>query len=87
MEWTASLKCAIDYIEQHLLEDINAVDVADTVHQSAFYFQKGFRIMTGYTISEYIRFRRLYLAGLDVIAGNERIIDLALKYGYEHQDI
>lgn len=83
MEWTASLKCAIDYMETHLLEDIGAKDVADAVHLSAFYFQKGFRIMTGYTVSEYIRYRRLYLAALDVIAGKEQIIALSYKYGYE----
>lgn len=83
MEWTTSLKCAIDYMETHLLEDISAGDVADAVHVSPFYFQKGFRIMTGYTVSEYIRYRRLYLAALDVLADNERIIDLSCKYGYE----
>lgn len=39
--------------------------------------------MTGYSIEEYVRFRRLYLAALDVIAGREKVIDLSLKYGYE----
>jgi AraC family transcriptional regulator len=39
--------------------------------------------MTGYSISEYIRYRRLYLAALDVIADKEKVIDLAFKYGYE----
>ena len=58
-------------------------DVAEEVHISSYYLQKGFSIMTGYTISEYIRCRRLYLAALDVIAGKERGLDLAYKYGYE----
>ena len=83
MEWTQSLKRAIDYMEAHLLENIDADDVADQIYMSSFYFQKGFKIMTGYSVGEYIRCRRLYLAALDAIAGREKIIDLAYKYGYD----
>lgn len=83
MEWTESLRSAIAYMEEHLLDDISADDVAEAVHISSFYLQKAFRIMTGYSVGEYIRYRRLYLAALDVIAGKEKIIDLAYKYGYE----
>ncbi len=83
MEWTESLKTAIDYMEANLLEDISAEDVADQIHMSSFYMQKGFKIMTGYTIAEYIRCRRLYLAALDMIAGKEKVIDLAYQYGYD----
>lgn len=96
MEWLASLKKAIDYMEEHLLADIGAKEVADAVHISPFYFQKGFKIVTGYSIGEYLRNRRLYLAGLDVIKGENipckvkgngraeaKIIDLAYKYGYD----
>lgn len=83
MEWTQSLKMAVDYMEQHMLEDISAEDVAESVFISPFYFQKGFKIMTGYTITEYIRNRRLYLAALDIVRGHEKIINLAYKYGYD----
>lgn len=83
MEWTISLKKAIDYMEEHLLEEIGADDVAGAVYMSSFYFQKGFKIMTGYSVGEYIRNRRLYLAGLEVVAGREKVIDLAYKYGYD----
>ncbi len=84
MDWLASLKKAIDYMEENLLADIGAAEVADAVHISSFYFQKGFKIVTGYSIGEYLRNRRLYLAGIDVIqGGNEKIIDLAYKYGYD----
>ena len=69
MEWMASLRKSIDYMEEHLLADIGAKEVADAVHISPFYFQKGFKIVTGYSIGEYLRNRRLYLAGLDVIKG------------------
>lgn len=83
MEWTESLRSAIDYMEKNLLEDIRAEDVAEQVHISSFYLQKVFRIMTGYSIGEYIRFRRLYLAALEVVQDDEKIIDIAYKYGYE----
>lgn len=83
MEWTESLRKAIHYMETHLLEDIRAEDVAEEVHISPFYLQKGFSIVTGYSIAEYLRNRRLYLAALDIVAGKEKVIELAYKYGYE----
>lgn len=83
MEWIGSLKLAINYMEKHLVENISAEEVAEAVYMSPFYFQKGFKIMTGYSVGEYIRYRRLYMAALEAIAGNEKIIDLAYKYGYD----
>lgn len=83
MDWLTSMRQAIEYMEVHLLEDIDAKDVANAVHMSSFYLQKGFKVMTGYTIREYIRCRRLYMAALEVAAGREKIIDLADKYGYD----
>ena len=50
MEWLSALKNAISYMEAHLLEDITAADVAGAVHMSSFYFQRGFKIVTGYTV-------------------------------------
>lgn len=83
MEWTASLQAAIRYIEAHLLEDFCAQDVAREVYISPFYLQKGFSILTGYSLGEYIRGRRLYLAALDVLSGKGKVIDLAYRYGYD----
>lgn len=83
MEWIESLKLAINYMEKHLLESIDVDDVADEVFMSTVYFQKGFKIITGYSVGEYIRNRRIYMAALDAISGNEKVIDLAYKYGYE----
>lgn len=82
MEWMESLRTAIDFMERNLMNEIDTEDVAEEVHISSFYLQRGFKFMTGYSIGEYIRCRRLYLAALDVIAGREKVIDLAYKYGY-----
>lgn len=83
MDWTESLQKAIAYMEKNLLENISADDVARQVNISSFYFQKGFHIMTGYSVGEYLRNRRLYLAALDIAAGTEKVIEAAFKYGYE----
>ena len=61
MEWVESLKVAVDYMEKNLLENIVADDVADAVYMSPFYFHRGFKLMTRYSIAEYIRYRRLYM--------------------------
>ena len=60
LEWVTSIRKAIDYMEAHLEYDISAQDVANQVFMSSFFFQKGFSLMTGYGLSEYMRNRRLY---------------------------
>ena len=57
--------------------------MARAVHLSPFFLQRGFSLMTGYGIGEYIRNRRLYQAALDLRKTEEKVIDVALRYGYE----
>ncbi len=83
MEWLESIKKSVEYMEAHLLEQIGSEDMADQVGMSQYYLQKGFHVMTGYTMAEYIKKRRLYLAALDVLADSEKVIDIAYKYGYD----
>ena len=83
MEWIASIKATIDYIENNLLTVKGIEEIAKYAAVSPFYLQTGFRIMTGYSIGEYIRNRKLYLAGLDVWADKEKIIDIEYRYGYD----
>lgn len=68
------------------MEDIKIEDVANEVYMSSLYLQKGFSIMCGYTIGEYVRNRRLSLAGFDVMNTDDKIIDIALKYYYDSPD-
>ncbi len=86
MEWTESIGKAIRFIEDNIAEDITVDMIAEHVNISSFYFQKGFAMLCGFTIAEYIRNRRLALAGNDLATGNEKIIDIALKYGYDSPD-
>lgn len=83
MEWVTAIKEAIKYMEDELLTIKGPEEVADHVHMSPMYLQRGFQIMTGYTIGEYIRNRKLYLAAMDLMNTDKKVIDIALKYGYE----
>lgn len=83
MDWIMGLQRAVDYIEAHLTEQISYEDVAREAYVSPFYFQRVFSILCGYTVGEYIRNRRLTLAGSELLATDQKVIDLALKYGYE----
>lgn len=65
MEWLSAIRAAIDYMENHLTDNISAQDVAGQVYLSPFFFQRCFSLMTGYGIGEYLRNRRLYLPALD----------------------
>ena len=86
MEWTKAICEAVEYIEEHMTEELTTERVAEHVSISPFYFQKGFSMLCGLTVMEYIRNRRLTLAGGELIAGDEKIIDVALKYGYDSPD-
>ncbi len=86
MEWAKSIREAIEFIETNLAEDISAEDVARHVNISPFYFQRGFTLLCGYTIAEYIRNRRLALAAGELAGGSAKVIDIAMKYGYGSPD-
>ena len=83
MEWITSIRTSIDYMEEHLTDNISAQDVADQVYLSPFFLQKGFSLITGYGIGEYIRNRRLHNAALDLKETEDKVIDIALRYCYE----
>lgn len=86
MKWTESISEAISYIEENITGDLTIEGIAGQVCISPFYFQKGFAMLCGFTVGEYIRFRRLALAGAELVATDQKIIDLALKYGFDSPD-
>ncbi|MGL5151115.1 MAG: AraC family transcriptional regulator [Clostridium sp.] len=86
MEWIESIREAISYIEENITNNLSIKEIADKVNISPFYFQKGFGMLCGYSLSEYIKRRRLALAGSEVLSTNEKIIDIAIKYGYDSPD-
>ena len=86
MDWIHAVMTAVDYIEENMTEELTADIIASKVNVSPFYFQKGFSLLCGLTLKEYIRNRRLTLAGNELCSGNRRVIDVALKYGYDSPD-
>lgn len=83
MDWLKTLRASIGYMEAHMQDPVTPGQVAAAVHISPFYLQKGFQIITGYSMGEYLRNRRLYLAALDLLGEGEKVIDVAFKYGYQ----
>ena len=83
MEWIAGLQRAIDYVEAHLTEEIDYERAAREACSSVFHFQRVFGILCGFTLGDYIRMRRLSLAASDLAGGEDRVIDIALRYGYD----
>ena len=80
-----TIQAAIDYIEAHLTEDIDVHDVAAHAYISAFHFQRVFSAVCGLPFGEYIRRRRLTLAAQELMGGC-KVIDAAMKYGYDSPD-
>lgn len=83
MEWITGIQRAINYMEDHLKEELDYGAIAREAACSGYYFQKIFNILCGMTVGEYIRNRRLSLAGSELMNTDKKIIDIALEYGYE----
>ncbi|MCH5585823.1 AraC family transcriptional regulator [Shimazuella sp. AN120528] len=82
-----SLNHAIEYIEQNLTGEIDFQEVAKRSLCSEYHFRRMFSHLAGVSLSEYIRNRRLTLAAFDLmIEENQRILDIAVKYGYSSAD-
>ncbi len=83
MDQIQGIQNAIAYIEEHLTEKIDYEEVAKTAYFSCFHFQRVFGIMCGITLGEYIRRRRLTLAGSELLSEKAKVTDVAFKYGYD----
>lgn len=83
MEWIKRLNSAVEYMEAHLLEKIDYEKVAEIANCPAYHFQRMFFYMTDISVSEYIRRRRMSLAAVDLQDAGAKVIDIALKYGYD----
>ncbi len=83
MEWSERMNAAISYIEENLTEEIDFNKAAQTACCSTFHFQRMFFAIIGLTPAEYVRRRRLTLAARDLVSTDSRVIDVAVKYGYD----
>jgi len=86
MEWDEKLQLIVDYIEKHLQrmqEPINPQEVAEIAGCSFGFFQKVFSYMNGISFSEYVRSRKLTLAGYDLKSTDKKVVDISYQYGYD----
>lgn len=86
MEWNEKLQLIIDYVENHLQRDEEPIDIQEIVkiaECSYTFFQKVFSYMNGISFADYIRYRKLTLAGYDMKSTRLKVVDISYKYGYE----
>ncbi len=83
MDWISGIQNAINYIEDNITNELDYEKIATKAFLSAFYFQRIFGILCGISLGEYIRNRRLTLAGSELSSTDAKVIDIALKYGYD----
>ena len=81
MEWIDRLNQSLRFIEEHLTEEIDYAQLGRIACCSAYHYQRMFAYMAGIPLSEYIRRRRMSLAAVD-LQGGEKVVDVAVKYGY-----
>jgi AraC-like DNA-binding protein/flagellar motor switch/type III secretory pathway protein FliN len=86
MDWVQRMNLALDYIENNLDSEIEENKIAELSASSKGMFQRIFSVLTDMSLSEYIRKRRLTQAAFDIRNTDEKIIDIALKYGYNSSD-
>lgn len=88
MDFLTGMNCAMEYMEEHLLDEVDYKQAAKAAGCSEYHFKRMFSFLAGLPISEYIRRRRLTLAGQELMEAKPglRIIDVALKYGYNSPD-
>lgn len=82
MTWPERLNLAIEYIENNLADELDIGEAASIACSSRYHFHRMFFASFDITPGEYIRRRRLTFAAAELASGDERILDIATKYGY-----
>lgn len=80
-----SIQVAIEYIELNLQNDIRLASIAKAAGYSMYHFDKLFKYTVGDSVIEYLRKRRLTMAARDLLSTKDRVIDIAVKYGFNSQ--
>ena len=83
MDLLTRMSQALAYVEENLTGEIDHEALARIACCSSYNFHRMFSFMTEISLSEYIRRRKLTLAAIELQNGNIKVIDLALKYGYD----
>ncbi|MCX7708387.1 MAG: AraC family transcriptional regulator [Clostridia bacterium] len=87
MDYYERIQNSIDFIELHLKEEIDLVELANQAYFSVTHFYRVFQAMVGDSVKEYIRKRKLSNAGIELLSTDQRLIDVAFEYGFESQEV
>ncbi|ACQ48257.1 AraC family transcriptional regulator [Bacillus anthracis] len=86
MDSLKNMNAAMQYIEENLTHEIDFKEVAKIAYCSEYHFKRMFSFLAGISLSEYIRCRRLTLAAFELKNSDAKVIDVAIKYGYNSPD-
>ncbi|MBD7964993.1 AraC family transcriptional regulator [Fictibacillus norfolkensis] len=86
MDSLKSMNDALQYMEEHLQDEIDFAEVARRTYCSEYHFKRMFSFLAGIPLSEYVRRRRLTLAAFELQNSDIKVIDVAVKYGYSSPD-
>ncbi len=84
--WIGGFQESINFIEKNLTEELDIGNIAGKAALSPFYYQRIFGALCGMTVGEYIRARRMTLAAQELSREDVKVIDIAVKYGYDSPD-
>ena len=86
MNWIKAMADSVDYMEEHMTNEIDIRKVAGVAATSAYHYQRMFSFLTDMTVQTYIRNRRMSMAAGELLGSDVKVIDLAFKYGYESSE-
>ena len=86
MDLLTQLNRAMDYVEKNICDGVTLADISSVTTYSEYHFCRLFYYIAEMPLSEYIRKRKLSLAAMELQSGCDRVIDLAVKYGYDSAD-
>ena len=84
--WIEGFQESIDFMERNLTDELDIEEIAGKAALSPFYYQRIFGALCGMTVGEYIRARRMTLAAQELNRKDVKVIDVAVKYGYDSPD-
>jgi len=85
-EWRETIEKSLSWIEDNITEEFTLFDLANRSGYSPFYFSRLFRLVVGMTVKKYLADRRLCRAAFDIRDTQEKLIDIAVKYGFSSQE-
>lgn len=84
--WIEGIQGSVTYMEENLAGTLDIREIAAVAGLSPFYYQRIFGALCGITVGDYIRARRMTLAAQELAGTDARVIDVAVKYGYDSPD-